>query len=204
MNVKTLAAAIILILLVAVFYAFNRSPLPLIDQLQNPDYARGAITFIVAAVVVCLALILIMGGLFLEASAPDEVEERFRRGREVLAPFVGILGTIVGFYFGSADNGGAAALDVSALASPTEVTVRVSGGSEPYRVSLFQDGKSVFGPEPAEHGWMRVPLAQIKVSGEMPQLVIEASDARNHKARRELALGVAKSAPSSEAAPSGK
>jgi len=54
-----IAVVIILVLVLATVYAFTQSESPLIDQLQNPDFARGAITFIAAAVVACLALILI-------------------------------------------------------------------------------------------------------------------------------------------------
>ena len=176
-------------LVLATVYAFTQSASPLIDQLQNPDFARGAITFIVAAVVVCLALILILGGLFLEGTQTNEVEERFRRGREVLAPFVGILGTIVGFYFGSADRTGTTEkLDVDALAAPTEITVRVAGGVEPYRVAITQDGKPVFGPERVERGWLRVPVAQLRLAGDKPKVMIEARDAKDRAASRELLI----------------
>ncbi|MET1081804.1 MAG: hypothetical protein ABWY12_01940 [Burkholderiales bacterium] len=199
------AVSIILVLVLATVYAFTRSESPLVDQLQNPDYARGVITFIVSAVVVCLALILILGALFLEGTATNEVEQRFRRGREVLAPFVGILGTIVGFYFGSAERTGAVSkLDVDALSSPTEITVRVSGGFEPYRVTMIQDGKQVFGPEAAERGWMRVPVTQIKLTGDTPKLLIEATDAKDRKATREVIVGAGSSPPAGKATPSAK
>jgi uncharacterized membrane protein YfcA len=156
--------------------------------LQNPDFARGAITFIVAAVVVCLALILILGALFLESNQANEVEERFRRGREVLAPFVGILGTIVGFYFGSADRGaGTTTLDVAALPASTELTIRVSGGVEPYRVAITRNGQPVLGPERASAGWLRVPTARLGLANDAPTpIVIEAWDAKDRSATREV------------------
>jgi hypothetical protein len=66
--------------------------------------ARGLITTLFAIMTVTLALILILSVLF--SSSPD-YEKRFVLGKEVLTIFIGILGTIVGFYFGSApiDNG---------------------------------------------------------------------------------------------------
>ncbi len=188
-----IAVVIILVLVLATVYAFTQSTQPLIDQLQSPDFARGAITFIVAAVVVCLALILMLGALFLEGTQANEVEERFRRGREVLAPFVGILGTIVGFYFGSVDrSGGAAALGVDALTAPTELTIRVSGGVEPYRVAITRDGRSVLGPERTNAGWLRVPTAQLGLADDMPtKIMIEAWDAKDHSTTRELLMPAA-------------
>lgn len=184
-----IAVVIILVLVLATVYAFTQSTQPLIDQLQNPDFARGAITFIVAAVVVCLALILILGALFLEGAQGNEVEERFRRGREVLAPFVGILGTIVGFYFGSVERGSTATLDVDALPAPTELTVRVSGGVEPYRVAITRDGRALLGPERANAGWLRVPVEQLGLATDAPtKIVVEVRDAKDHLATREVLL----------------
>jgi len=187
-----IAVVIILVLVLATVYAFTQATHPFIDQLQNPDFARGAITFIVAAVVVCLALILILGALFLEGAQANEVEERFRRGREVLAPFVGILGTIVGFYFGSVDRGSTSTLDVDALTAPTELTVRVSGGVEPYRVAITRDGRALLGPERADAGWLRVPTAQLGLAGDAPtKIVIEAWDAKDRSATREVLMPAA-------------
>jgi hypothetical protein len=80
------------------------------NQTQNgsEDYsavfARGLITTLFAVITVTMALILILSAMF---SSATDFEKRFVMGKEILTIFIGILGTIVGFYFGSApiDNG---------------------------------------------------------------------------------------------------
>ncbi len=66
---------------------------------NSSSFARGLITILIAFITIVVALILIISVLF--GSATD-YEKRFGMGREILSIFVGILGTIVGFYFGSA------------------------------------------------------------------------------------------------------
>lgn len=72
------------------------------DILQNAEKTRGLITFSVAIVTVSIALIMVFYLVFgLGESA--EIKERFTFGKDILMVFVGILGTIMGFYYG-ADN----------------------------------------------------------------------------------------------------
>jgi hypothetical protein len=62
--------------------------------------ARGLITFSVAIVTVAIALLLVFY-LVIGGGAIDEVKERFTYGKDILLVFVGILGTIMGFYYGA-------------------------------------------------------------------------------------------------------
>lgn len=68
---------------------------------DSSNFARGLITTLFATITAAMALILIFSAMF--SSSPD-LEKRFSMGKEVLTIFVGILGTIVGFYFGSASS----------------------------------------------------------------------------------------------------
>lgn len=68
---------------------------------QDIEKARGLITFTVAMGTIIIALILVLVTLL--GSWPDS-QERFNRGKEILAILVGILGTIVGYYYGAADS----------------------------------------------------------------------------------------------------
>jgi hypothetical protein len=63
------------------------------------NVARGLITFLVAIVTVAIAIILTLSAVM---SSSKDYKERFALGKEVLTIFIGVLGTIVGFYFGSA------------------------------------------------------------------------------------------------------
>ena len=63
------------------------------------DSARIFITFVIAVATVAIAFLAILTAMMLR-----EYKERFILAKEVLTILVGILGTIVGFYFGTANN----------------------------------------------------------------------------------------------------
>jgi len=73
--------------------------------LANNEIARGLITFLIAISTVGIALILAISTLVL-AEGP-EGDKRFDRGKQVLSVLIGVLGTIVGFYFGSPNTNNA-------------------------------------------------------------------------------------------------
>lgn len=63
------------------------------------DTARIFITFLVAVGTIAIALLAVLTAMIIR-----EYKERFALAKEVLTVLVGILGTIVGFYFGSAKS----------------------------------------------------------------------------------------------------
>lgn len=69
--------------------------------IDNVDYARGMITLLFTVGTVIIALLLTLSAIFLTGS---DAKERFDRGKEVLSLLIGIFGTIIGFYFGSASQ----------------------------------------------------------------------------------------------------
>jgi hypothetical protein len=75
---------------------------------NSSSFARGLITILFVFITIVLALMLIFSVLF---SSSADYEKRFVIGKEILTIFIGILGTIVGFYFGSAPNDNAKAKD---------------------------------------------------------------------------------------------
>lgn len=70
---------------------------------STPEKARGLITFAVAIVTVAIALILVLYIIF-GTGDDEEFGNRFTFGKDVLMVFVGILGTIMGFYYGTTDK----------------------------------------------------------------------------------------------------
>lgn len=65
-------------------------------ELSEPAIARGLITLLVAIATVWIAMILATSAI-----SDDSDDDKFNRGKDVLTILVGILGTIIGYYFGT-------------------------------------------------------------------------------------------------------
>lgn len=66
-------------------------------SLQNVEVARGLITFLIALGTIAIAIIL---ALYPITTTAQDSEKRFGQAKEILTLLIGVLGTIVGFYFG--------------------------------------------------------------------------------------------------------
>ena len=130
----------VMIVVMATFLYGNAS---LLQNLRDPSYARGVITFLIVVAAIALGLFLTVQTFF-GIGDTKEQEEKFRRGREIHSVLVGVMGTIVGFYFGNTEKPGAeffvAPMQVVANASGgNHLTTFVSGGAAPYRYVLTFD-----------------------------------------------------------------
>jgi len=74
-----------------------------LDELADDATVRGLITFLVAVCTISIALLTAIAIFFIPAA---EIESRFSKAKDLLAILVGILGTILGFYFGSINQTG--------------------------------------------------------------------------------------------------
>ena len=87
----------------------------LLKFLSSISGARGLITFLVAIGTIAIAVILTLASVIMEASDEGVLKERLSKGKEILTVLVGVLGTIVGFYFASNPEG----------ADPGKITVGI-------------------------------------------------------------------------------
>jgi len=90
----------ILVIIGIIISAYGQS---FLLHLADDKVARGLITFLIAITTVGIAIILAVSTVM--ASGDDVAgDKRFDRGKQVLSVMIGVLGTIVGFYFGSSQG----------------------------------------------------------------------------------------------------
>jgi hypothetical protein len=85
--------------------AFSTKSTPLLQQLSDTATARGLITLLISVGAVWVAIILAVGAF---SKADDK---QFTRAKDVLVIMIGLLGTIVGYYFGSESSNNPQAVD---------------------------------------------------------------------------------------------
>jgi len=120
-------------------------------DLSNKEAARGMITYVVSVVTVAIGLILVMSAAFLSGS--KDLEKRFAFGKDVFTVLVGVLGTVMGFYYGQTAAAGGAAntqgqgqtIQISApqlnppapkVGTDFTLTTTLTGGEKPYTYTV--------------------------------------------------------------------
>jgi len=148
----------------------------------DTTYARGVITFSISIATIAIAFVLVYQA-FVSPAGPND--EGFRRGREVFTGLMGVLGTIVGFYFGAAETSGGR-LSVAALRLDHQtVTTFVSGGTPPYRYTVAL-GKQKFEQKVSANGWIVDSLPEAPAAGET--IAVDVLDSRNLAGSQSLEL----------------
>ena len=93
-------------------------------NLSDKEAARGMITFVVAVVTVAIGLFLVVGAAFMSGS--KDLEKRFSFGKDVFTVLVGVLGTVMGFYYGQTAAGAGGAGANANNQSQTAQTLQIS------------------------------------------------------------------------------
>lgn len=110
-------------------------------SLSDRTVAQGLITFLITVTTIGLAIILAISTIVSDGG--EDADKRFDRGKQVLSVLIGLLGTIVGFYFGSStDNKAAiAATQSQTLAiAPAAISNSQPKKGEKFTISSFVSG----------------------------------------------------------------
>jgi hypothetical protein len=182
-NWLTIALLIFAVVIVcAIGYGLYASGGQFLLQLQKTDVSRGLITFLVAVITVSIALLLVVW--VLASNLPDEkFKTRITSAKEILSTLVGILGTILGFYFGSADKDIDKELLLSKLKfKNNEVVIHASGGTSPYRFSTNLPGFDPEQTEVSDDGWWFVPIPDELETGS--SVTVQVTDSKDQTISR--------------------
>jgi hypothetical protein len=161
-------------------------------SLGEPTEARGLITYTIAMGTIALAFCLVIRALYGTKDSEEAFQKRFQHAREVLGVFSGILGTIVGFYFGATrvtpERITIATPQISRASTGTvSVLTYVSGGSAPfaYRITVPGGEKPLAEGVVSREGWLRVELSADALKAAMPgsleHAALTVTDARDRK-----------------------
>jgi hypothetical protein len=112
-----------------------------LDKISNQAIARGLVTFLFALSTVIIALIIVVSSF---VGTGSDLSQRFQQGKEVLTIFIGVFGTIIGFYFGQARDATGQAIKIVAPTLPDGVAntpylstaIDATGGTPPLRWSI--------------------------------------------------------------------
>ncbi len=160
----------VLAAVVLVFLMYGIASHELLPLLASISVSRGLITFLITVVTVTIALILVLATVVSESS---DLGRRFSQGKEVLSMLIGVLGTIVGFYFGNPTDG-PKPLSIAPPSISNESPVGgetinfmtvISGGRAPYSYQVSFDPKNVISDKqgPSANGHVRLNGLQTKV-----------------------------------------
>jgi hypothetical protein len=139
-----LIAGVTLIFAIALYRSVS-----LVDKIGDINIARGLITYVVTVGTIAIAMMLVISAI-----VTRDFNTRVSAGKEVLAILIGVLGTIVGFYYGAATkeagaNNGANNQTAQTSSAPVTITppqltsgppatfsTKLSGGTAPYSYSV--------------------------------------------------------------------
>ena len=101
-NVTIFLFALLGFALLYALYKFVDGSLINLSEIAKVEVARALITILIAVSTVGIAVILAISTIVLKGG--DDGDKRFDHGKQILTVLVGVLGTVVGFYFASPDS----------------------------------------------------------------------------------------------------
>jgi hypothetical protein len=168
------------VLLAIIFGTLAYSHGEFLLKLRDIETARGLITFLVAVTAVAIALVL---AVYVMASTEsrEEIKERFTFAKDVLSTLIGILGTVLGFYYGSLSQNQDQQLAFDSQVRGTQLIGHITGAVSPYRYTIAFPGdkadKVTF--KASKDGWISETLPGTLKNNDSIQ--IEILDAKEKK-----------------------
>lgn len=148
-----------------------------LQQLSDPACARSVLMGLVVLATICSAFVLLF-----HSACGTQTQEGYRRGREIFMSLVGILGTIVGFYFGSVSLQNQQVAVAKPRFSNQRILTHVVGGSPPYHYSIrFSDPKMTDVKDGVSEGFIDELIDRKPDPGS--SITVEVTDARSMLAR---------------------
>jgi hypothetical protein len=199
-GVGIVACLLVMLLMFVISMVLLRNGSVLKD-LADPANARGIITFMISFAAIGLAFLMILHGLFGKSD-----QEQFRRAREIYAGLMGVLGTIVGFYFGSTDKPGQPLTLSDPKVMNRDFIAQASGGTAPYRYRITPDtlsGMVASEEKLSKDGWIQHELKSAPSEGRVTVEVWDSKNAFVSKDFLTVAVKLAPAAPAAAAAVSG-
>jgi hypothetical protein len=137
-SVATGAFAALIVLLFFGGVALYMSALE--EPISSVRATRPILVFTLIVAMLGFGGLLMVRSLFGAEQAEEHLERRFRLAREIFLVYAGIFGTIIGFYFGAADEGGLERPPAVALAvRDRTMTAQVNGGAPPFVAYLSRE-----------------------------------------------------------------
>ena len=174
---------ILVILFAIIFGTLAFSGGEFLQKLKDIEVARGLITFLVVVVAVSIALILAIYVLASNESTA-QIKERFTFAKDVLAILIGILGTVLGFYYGTKEKVEDQVYSVDAQFRGSQMIAHIVGATPPYRYAITfpgEDSKKIV-TKVSKDGWITETLPGAMKKDEPIQVdIIDAKEKKLSK-----------------------
>jgi hypothetical protein len=118
-------------LVIATFLLFGVFTSSFLTSIADAAKARGLMTFLFAFATTSVVVVVTIGVLWVPK---DEVEARFSKAKDIMTILISVLGTILGFYFGQAQNPNATApqpAQMTTASTQPNAKPAVAGGAGP-------------------------------------------------------------------------